>query len=710
MTDSLDPQQIQQLTDSIENLTKTLGGESTLKKADIKNFDDLGKALKSSLVSYNGLNKAILGASSTLGKLKDGAHGAAQFNEGIDAAGSAITKFAGILAVLVGGPLGLFVAGIGLAVTAGKKYVEAVNKQSDALFKTYQDLSKSGLGGTGMQQIFTNMQKFGYGIQELGEMTALLQENATALARFGGTAQQGANAFADLSNNIIRNQVGKELMRMGKTVDEINRGGAGYIKTQIAIGRNSDQINKDITASTVKYIKELDALSRLTGDNREAQEAKLQAALAEEAYNQTIYELDQKARRGDKQAEAQRDKLQQIMLSDIPEDLKKELQRAIGGDVAAAQKLQMTAPTFYQKAMDQTVSMGETMDTLTRDLKRVTEGPIAGLARYNIYGETFGDLKSQREYLAAAGDQEYDTRIANAKSTRTAQDQATKDQVELRMAQMNTRDALQSMLQQGIIPVTRAMSALAGVTAKAAGLPGAIGGGGFQAGGGRNIGGGGYGPGGNFGNLQGAGGSNRANMAMQYFMAQGYTKAQAAGIVGNLQAESGKNLDINAVGDSGKARGLAQWHPDRQANFAKFSGKDIGSSTFEDQLAFIKHELETSEAGAGAKLKGAGSAQEAAAIIDQYYERSSGAARGQRMANAAALAGPNSGYQNTVSSVSPGASLPTAGAANPNFADTGGTASPMVGLLSSMNQKLDILNRVNQQQLGVQQKQLTSGT
>ena len=143
-------------------------------------------------------------------------------------------------------------------------------------------------------------------------------------------------------------------------------------------------------------------------------------------------------------------------------------------------------------------------------------------------------------------------------------------------------------------------------------------------------------------------------------MAQGYTKEQAAGIVGNLQAESGKELNIGAVGDSGQARGLAQWHPDRQANFAKFSGKDIGSSTFEEQLAFIKHELETSEKGAGTRLKGAGSAQEAAAIIDQYYERSSGAATGQRMANAVALAGPNSGYQNTVSSVSPGSSLPVA--------------------------------------------------
>lgn len=149
-----------------------------------------------------------------------------------------------------------------------------------------------------------------------------------------------------------------------------------------------------------------------------------------------------------------------------------------------------------------------------------------------------------------------------------------------------------------------------------------------------------------YSNLKPAGDSAHAGQAMQFFMSQGWTKEQAAGIVGNLQAESGKNLDSNAVGDNGRAYGIAQWHADRQANFtnkAKF-GKIAGSS-FEDQLKFVQWELTNTESAAGKKLKSAKTPEEAAAIIDKLYERSAGFATGQRIANAIALAGGD--YKNT---------------------------------------------------------------
>jgi hypothetical protein len=143
-----------------------------------------------------------------------------------------------------------------------------------------------------------------------------------------------------------------------------------------------------------------------------------------------------------------------------------------------------------------------------------------------------------------------------------------------------------------------------------------------------------------YSNLEPAGDSAHAGQAMQYFMSQGWTKEQAAGIVGNLQAESGANLDSNAVGDGGRAYGIAQWHADRQANFtnkAKY-GKIAGSS-FEDQLKFVQWELNNTESAAGKALKSARTPQEAAEIIDRLYERSAGIHRGQRIANAVALAG-----------------------------------------------------------------------
>ena len=100
----------------------------------------------------------------------------------------------------------------------------------------------------------------------------------------------------------------------------------------------------------------------------------------------------------------------------------------------------------------------------------------------------------------------------------------------------------------------------------------------------------------------------------------GWTREQATGIVANTQRESGGN--IRAVGDSGKAVGLAQWHPDRQAAFARWAGHDLSTSTRDEQIEFINYELRRgSEQRAGAALSRVTDAGSAAAIVSKLYER-----------------------------------------------------------------------------------------
>lgn len=135
----------------------------------------------------------------------------------------------------------------------------------------------------------------------------------------------------------------------------------------------------------------------------------------------------------------------------------------------------------------------------------------------------------------------------------------------------------------------------------------------------------------------GAGSSANAATALAFFLRAGWTRPQAAGIVGNLQEESGPNLNPSAVGDGGKAIGIAQWHPDRRANFPRAIGKTFQQSGFTDQLAFVQWELTHTESRAGDRLRSATSAADAAVIVDKFYERSSGAVRGKRVANAVAL-------------------------------------------------------------------------
>lgn len=122
--------------------------------------------------------------------------------------------------------------------------------------------------------------------------------------------------------------------------------------------------------------------------------------------------------------------------------------------------------------------------------------------------------------------------------------------------------------------------------------------------------------------MTGAGGGAGSTQAtvIDSLMAKGWSRAQASGIAANLKQESSYNP--GAVGDGGKAYGVAQWHPDRQAAFKKQFGKDIRGSSLEEQLAFVDHELrEGNERRAGNLLKQQTGAGESAAIVSQYYER-----------------------------------------------------------------------------------------
>lgn len=109
-----------------------------------------------------------------------------------------------------------------------------------------------------------------------------------------------------------------------------------------------------------------------------------------------------------------------------------------------------------------------------------------------------------------------------------------------------------------------------------------------------------------------------------------------AGFLGNFHAEGGYD---GAKGDGGSAAGIAQWRGERQANFRKVIGKDVTAATPEEQARFVKWELDNpGRAGMSVaqrdRILAAKSPEEAAELIDEIYERSSGEHRSRRVAAA----------------------------------------------------------------------------
>jgi hypothetical protein len=126
--------------------------------------------------------------------------------------------------------------------------------------------------------------------------------------------------------------------------------------------------------------------------------------------------------------------------------------------------------------------------------------------------------------------------------------------------------------------------------------------------------------------------TERAGVALKFFMSKGWTPAQAAGIVGNLQAESGANLDNTIWGDKHTSYGIAQWRADRITRYKKQFGKDLTKTSFEEQLKYVQWEFDHTESRAAGIIRTAKTAKEAAAYCDEFYERSKGIHRAKRIA------------------------------------------------------------------------------
>ena len=116
---------------------------------------------------------------------------------------------------------------------------------------------------------------------------------------------------------------------------------------------------------------------------------------------------------------------------------------------------------------------------------------------------------------------------------------------------------------------------------------------------------------------------NRVKEAFEHFLADGFTAAQAAGIVGNFMQESTEKLDptIENVGEG--AIGIAQW---REAvgrrpllrSFAAAQGK--AETDFRAQLDFASHELRGSHARAARAIKATTTVRGAAIEVRDKYE------------------------------------------------------------------------------------------
>jgi hypothetical protein len=459
------PEEFAAVTEELANLKSALGKASGQTSSLGQSFIQAGKQVST-------------GVSGFASAMANGQQGASAFNGVINSAGSALGTMLQEL-----GPLG---TAFGKLTDFAGAYLVRANQQSDALFKSFQDLSRvGGASAEGMEGVFDNMQKFGLTMNQLPEFGAMIAQNSEALAAMGGTVSQGTKAFAGVAAGIQQSGLQSEFERMGLTTKNINESTANYLRIQTLTGASATKTQAELTAGAAEYIAQQDRLSKLTGKSADALAKEEEARLSDQRYAAVTRELEQKAAAaraaGDEAgAKAAEDQIAQNreLMAQTPAALKQGVQDLMSGFVNSpeAKKMYTSLPEMSQAIMSQNykasavLTKGATEASGT--LNRNTALAKAGLS--NQVNADFAGLRDLENKNRAKTAEE------NDKAAKEEQDKLRQgtnvdvnNQVALRQAQTATTIAMDNLVQKGVGPVTAGLMKLStGIEKIVTGIPG----------------------------------------------------------------------------------------------------------------------------------------------------------------------------------------------------------------------------------------------
>jgi muramidase (phage lysozyme) len=459
MAEQMTPEEIQRVFDAYnDELLRT--GRVTKETADA--FADAKTGIRNYTFQLNQSLKSLGQASLDLaGAMNKGEQGASVYNNSLKAGADAIDAFAakfGILGRIIGG-----------LITAGAKYVIAVNEQSDKLFASYQQLSRVGAAGaSGMTGVFKSMQDFGYNIEQLGEFGNLIKANSESLAMFGTNVSAGTKGLADVAKGIQRTGLQTQFLTLGMTVDQINQGIAGYIAINSRLGLTQTKTTKELENGAAAYLKQQDLLTKLTGKNAETIENEEKARQSDQQYRAIMRDLSKREQAGDVAAGEKINQIR-IAMAQLGPEGKKALQQAMTGFAGAGkegEKLLRTSARGFSYASDPLFKASTYLQTITEDGAQRMDQFGNGLAKLGLYNDVFTDFAESADSETLSMTKSYAQREKEAKDALdnqiTGAEGAIKAQVGMRQEQMEATRALQTFVNQGVNRTTAAMSKLSG--------------------------------------------------------------------------------------------------------------------------------------------------------------------------------------------------------------------------------------------------------
>ncbi len=250
----------------------------------------------------------------------------------MSSAATPVLKFAS----LMGGPVTKGLSFFGQALI---QWGVAAAKQADQQFKAFDRLAKVGGSSIGsLRELYELTKSFNYTSNELDKLGDVLVANSDNIALLGKGFTDGSKGIGKVMSQFSAgaDSFREQFRALGMAYESQNEALMGYAANEARLGRARQLQDKNAGATFAEYLKNVEAITRLTGADRAKQEAAQAKTLAKEQFRVRLEQA--KAPGGDPKELARLTKIQEaITLASASgaEDVADQLRALAGGFIGA---------------------------------------------------------------------------------------------------------------------------------------------------------------------------------------------------------------------------------------------------------------------------------------------------------------------------------------------------------------------------------------
>jgi len=468
--DDFTAEELERFRELIERANRELDERNELSQTTRDELDKFNSKLKSSTDdTTKTLNRLGNALTSYTAEVYKGGHTASTAASGVTSMTSAL---GGAVANL--GPFGRAVSG---ATKALNVFITATAEQADAQYNALQGLQRfGGAANDGLEGVQRTLSGLNLTVSQLESMVQMLGRNAASLGVFRDTVAEAREELGEVGRVMKTEGITRNLMLLGMSAEEISGSMIDFVAMQSDVGMSQRRNTLELANASGNYLKEMNALTKATGLERDMLEEKIKAMREEERFRSFTARLRAEGR-GDLALNAEI--LTSAMGGLFDETVAKGFRDILAGGGAIssdearalANSLNMSQESVQQIARDFTseqISMEEVLQRIGGGLGEFAER-TRGLSRFVALSQSGNFISTATgENALIKAQQDFIEGLDRARAERAGEiedpEGNVERQVDMIQALIDTNQNLEDLVQR-IMPLNEIGASLADLTA-----------------------------------------------------------------------------------------------------------------------------------------------------------------------------------------------------------------------------------------------------